>query len=75
MTNPSSQSILFATSEVSLDNRPKRDRTPVSSGVIGMLIFMVTEAMFFAALISAYLVISAGPVSYTHLTLPTILLV
>ena len=60
MTNPSSQSILFATSEVSLDNRPKRDRTPVSSGVIGMLIFMVTEAMFFAALISAYLVIRAG---------------
>ena len=60
MTNPSSQSILFATSEVSLDNRPKRARTPVSSGVIGMLLFMVTEAMFFAALISAYLVISAG---------------
>ena len=60
MTNHSSQSILFATSEVSLDNRPKRTRTPVSSGVIGMLIFMVTEAMFFAALISAYLVIRAG---------------
>ena len=60
MTNPSSQSILFATSEVSLDNRPKRARTPVSSGVIGMLLFMVTEAMFFAALISAYLVIRAG---------------
>ena len=60
MTTPSSQSILFATSEVSLDNPPKRARTPVSSGVIGMLLFMVTEAMFFAALISAYLVISAG---------------
>ena len=60
MTNPSSQSILFATSEVSLDNRPKQARTPVSSGVIGMLLFMVTEAMFFAALISAFLVIRAG---------------
>ena len=60
MTTPSSQSILFATSEVSLDNRPKRARTPVSSGVIGMLLFMVTEIMFFAALISAYLVIRAG---------------
>ena len=60
MTQPSSQSVLFATSEVSLTNRPKRAKSPVSSGVIGMLIFMVTEAMFFAALISAYLVIRAG---------------
>ena len=60
MTNPSSQSVLFATSEVSLTNQPKRAKPPVSSGVIGMLIFMVTEAMFFAALISAYLVIRSG---------------
>ncbi|MBT4630035.1 MAG: heme-copper oxidase subunit III [Deltaproteobacteria bacterium] len=60
MTNPSSQSVLFATSEVSLTNQPKRAKPPVSSGVIGILIFMVTEAMFFAALISAYLVIRSG---------------
>ena len=60
MTTPSSQSVLFATSEVSLTNQPKRAKPPVSSGVIGMLIFMVTEAMFFAALISAYLVIRSG---------------
>ena len=60
MTNPSSQSVLFSTSEVSLTKQPKRAKPPVSSGVIGMLIFMVTEAMFFAALISAYLVIRSG---------------
>ena len=60
MTNPSSQSVLFTTSEVSLTNRPRRAKPPVASGVIGMLIFMVTEAMFFAALISAYLVIRSG---------------
>jgi len=32
----------------------------VSSGVVGMLLFIVTEVMFFGALISAYLVIRAG---------------
>ncbi len=60
MTNPSNQSVLFTASEISLDNRPKQAKPPVSSGVIGMLIFMVTEAMFFAALISAYMVIRSG---------------
>ena len=60
MTQPSSQSVLFTTSEVSLTNHQKRAKPPVSSGVIGMLLFMVTEVMFFAALISAYLVIRAG---------------
>ena len=60
MKTPSSQSVFFAASEVSLENRPKRAKPPVSSGVIGMLIFLVTEAMFFAALISAYLVIRSG---------------
>jgi Heme/copper-type cytochrome/quinol oxidase, subunit 3 len=43
-----------------LTNRQKRAKPPVSSGVIGMLIFMVTEAMFFAGLISAYMVIRSG---------------
>jgi len=56
----SSQSVLFATSEVSLPSQPRSAKAPVSNGVVGMLIFMVTEAMFFAALISAYLVIRAG---------------
>jgi cytochrome c oxidase subunit III len=60
VTNRSSQSVLFATSEVSLTNLPKRDLPALSCGVIGILIFMVTEAMFFAALISAYLVIRSG---------------
>ncbi|GIT63008.1 MAG: hypothetical protein Ct9H300mP21_05540 [Pseudomonadota bacterium] len=36
------------------------EQNPCVKWRIGMLIFMVTEAMFFAALISAYLVIRAG---------------
>ena len=60
MTTTSSQSVLLATSESSLPRQSKRAEPPVSSGVIGMLLFMVTEVMFFGALISAYLVIRAG---------------
>lgn len=60
MKSPSNQSVFFTSSEVCLDNRQKRAKPPVSSGVIGMLVFIVTEAMFFAALISAYLVIRSG---------------
>ena len=60
MTTTSSQSVLLATSESSLPRQPKRAKPPVSSGVVGMLLFMVTEVMFFGALISAYLVIRAG---------------
>ena len=61
MKNPSSsQTVLFSTSEAVVSGQPIVNRTPVSSGVIGMLIFMVTEAMFFAGLVSAYLVIRAG---------------
>ena len=60
MTTTSSQSVLLATSESSLPRQPKLAEPPVSSGVIGMLLFMVTEVMFFGALISAYLVIRAG---------------
>ena len=59
MKNPSSsQTVLFSTSEAVVSGQPIVNRTPVSSGVIGMLIFMVTEAMFFAGLVSAYLVLS-----------------
>ena len=60
MKTPSSQSVLLATTEVSLPRQPQRTKSPVSNGIVGMLIFMVTEAMFFAALISAYMVIRAG---------------
>ena len=61
MKNPSSsQTVLFSTSEAIVSGQPIVNRTPVSSGVLGMLIFMVTEAMFFAGLVSAYLVIRAG---------------
>ena len=60
MKTTSSQSVLLATTEVSLPRQPQRTKSPVSNGIVGMLIFMVTEAMFFAALISAYMVIRAG---------------
>ena len=61
MKNPSSsQTILFSTAEAAVSGQPGITRTPISSGVFGMLIFMVTEAMFFAGLISAYMVIRAG---------------
>ena len=58
--NPSSQTVLFSTAETAVPGQHELARAPISSGVIGMLIFMVTEAMFFAGLISAYLVIRAG---------------
>ena len=60
MKVPSSQSVLFAASAVSQPSQPQRAKSPVSSGVVGMLLFIVTEVMFFGALISAYLVIRAG---------------
>ena len=56
----SSQTILFSTSEAAVSGHPRVTRTPISSGVLGMIVFMVTEAMFFAGLISAYVVIKAG---------------
>ena len=56
----SSQTVLFSTSEAAVSGQPRVTRTTISSGVLGMLIFMVTEAMFFAGLISAYVVIKAG---------------
>jgi heme/copper-type cytochrome/quinol oxidase subunit 3 len=51
---------MFAASDVSQPSQPQRAKSPVSSGVVGMLLFIVTEVMFFGALISAYLVIRAG---------------
>jgi heme/copper-type cytochrome/quinol oxidase subunit 3 len=39
---------------------PRRPATAVPNAVIGMLIFLGTEAMFFAGLISAFLVLRAG---------------
>ena len=61
MKNPSSsQTVLFSTAEVTLSGQPGRTKPAISSCVLGILIFMVTEAMFFAGLISAYLVIRAG---------------
>ena len=56
----SSQTVLFSTAETAVAGQPGTTRTPISSGVFGMLIFMVTEAMFFAGLISAYMGIRAG---------------
>ena len=60
MKTPSSQTDLFAASEVSLPRQTPRAKSPVASGVVGMLLFIVTEVMFFGGLISAYLVIKAG---------------
>ena len=56
----SDQSIFLLNSEVSLPERSQRTKSPVSNGIIGMTIFIVTEVMFFAALISAYMVIRSG---------------
>ena len=45
--------------EVNLGNRPKR-KPIVPSGVFGMVVFIITEVMFFSGLVSAYLIIRAG---------------
>ena len=52
------QNILVA-GEVNLGNRPKR-KPIVPSGVFGMVVFIITEVMFFSGLVSAYLIIRAG---------------
>jgi len=56
----SDQSVFLLNSGVSLPDQPQKNNSPVSNGVIGMTIFIVTEVMFFAALISAYMVIRSG---------------
>ena len=56
---PSPLETLLVTGEIALDNRPRR-RPLVPSGVFGMIVFIITEVMFFSALVSAYLIIRAG---------------
>jgi heme/copper-type cytochrome/quinol oxidase subunit 3 len=41
-----------------------QERRRIPNGVVGMLIFIVTEIMFFAAFISAYLIVSAGALAW-----------
>ena len=60
MKKTSNQSVLLVNSEVSVPDQPQKIKNPVSNGTIGITIFIVTEIMFFAALISAYIVISSG---------------
>ena len=60
MKKSSHQTVLLTSSEVTLSEKIPRKNSPISNGMIGMSIFIVTEVMFFAALISAYLVISSG---------------
>ena len=60
MKKHTNQTVFLTTSEVSLSDKNPKKVSPVSNGMIGMSIFIVTEVMFFAALISAYLVIRSG---------------
>ena len=50
---------LLVAGEVEVGNRPRR-RPIVPSAVFGMVVFIITEVMFFSSLISAYLIIRAG---------------
>ena len=50
---------LLVAGEVNLGNRPNR-KPIVPSAVFGMVVFIVTEVMFFSGLISAYLIIRSG---------------
>ena len=56
----SDQTVFLTTSEVSLSKTLPPKKSPISNGMIGITIFIVTEVMFFAALISAYIVIRSG---------------
>lgn len=56
-----------------IDRLPKQTgglRPLVPSSVVGMLIFIMAEAMFFAALFSAYTIVSAGADSWPPLGQP-----
>ena len=44
--------------------RHNHKKAPIANGVLGMLIFVITEVMFFAALISAYLVLRIGALEW-----------
>ena len=50
---------LLVAGEVNSGNRPNR-KPIVPSAVFGMVVFIVTEVMFFSGLISAYLIIRSG---------------
>ena len=50
---------LLVSGEIAAENSPRR-RPLVPSGVFGMIVFIVTEVMFFSGLVSAYLIIRAG---------------
>ncbi len=39
-------------------------RSPIAPGVVGLLIFLGTEAMFFAGLMSAFVILRAGQVAW-----------
>ncbi len=60
MKKSSYQTVFLTSSEVSVSEKIPKKNSPISNGMIGMSIFIVTEVMFFAALISAYLVIRSG---------------
>ena len=60
MKKTSNQAVFLTNSAISLSNTTPQKKSPVSNGMIGMTIFIVTEVMFFAALISAYMVIRSG---------------
>ena len=50
---------LLVTGDVAVGKKPQR-KPIVPSAVFGMVVFIITEVMFFSALISAYLIIRAG---------------
>ncbi len=43
---------------------PSREEFPIDRGFLGLLIFLGTEIMFFAGLISAFLILRAGSVAW-----------
>lgn len=51
---------MLVTADIDPSQRQNRRKPPISSGVLGMIIFIISEIMFFAALISSYLVLRSG---------------
>ena len=51
---------MLVTANIDPSQRHNRKKPPISNGVLGMIIFIVSEIMFFAALISSYLVLRSG---------------
>lgn len=58
-----------ASNSTELEQRPSRQEL-VPSSVAGMVIFVMAEAMFFAALFSAYSIVSAGVTNWPPLDQP-----